>query len=200
MAAAKKASSGKSRSPPYRSCEGSISTATPMKPTITPASRLASNLSSARKKCPITTEQSGVVALRIAPSVLGKLCCAQKLSDQGTTLFRRAITKKTPHNAQLRGSEVRVSNTTGVSASAAITTRAKTSVRGGTPPSATLMQGKEQPHNTDRVTNIPQVRRVITISTAGRAPDIPFLSNGTGPAKLTCPPNAHRDPRRSVKL
>ncbi len=76
---------------------------------------------------------------------------------------RNAIQTFSPRGQPFAGEK----NSRGVSASAAISTRAITSVSGGTPASATFTKGKEQPQINDRKPSMAHVRSDMDVSTAG---------------------------------
>ena len=161
------ASSGSTPLAPWPSAPGPISTATPAKPTMTPASLLARNRSSARKNGASSTENNGVAALMIAASDEVMLCCAQTDNDHGMTLLSAPMTRNAAQIFGPRGKPSGAKNSTGVSATTAITTRSMTSVSGVTPPNATFTNGKEQPHIRDRRPSIAHVRSDMDVSTAG---------------------------------
>ena len=147
-----------------------ISTATPAKPSSTPTTLPGVAFSSLVKRWATRTPQIGVVALRIEarPPLISS--CAQANSTNGTTLLRRARTRKA--NAApggMAGLSFRASRKA-QSKAAAMATRISTRVKGRTVSSATSMKKKEPPQSTERMSKIAQSRLLIAWLTFTRNP------------------------------
>ena len=141
-----------------------IITATPAKPSSTPATLAGVAFSSAVKMWATITPQIGVVALRIEarPPVIS--ICAQANRTKGTTLLSNASTRKA--NIARRGIATGSRRTArnSQSAAAAMATRSSTKVNGATLSIAISMKKKEPPQITDRTSRIAQSRPLIVRS------------------------------------
>ncbi len=134
----------------------------------TPPRRCAVKRSPA-SACANSAANSGVVAFKIAARPLAMCFCPQRMSANGTTLFRRLKTAKLRHAARERGRRPPVRWMTATSASAAKPARPNTTVSGSKVPSRTLLKKNEPPQNSASTSSIAHSAALIARGRDGSA-------------------------------
>jgi hypothetical protein len=139
--------------------------ATPISPTITPATRRTMSFSSPAAAI-TTTVNSGVVALRIEASPLGMVVCPITISENGSTLLNKATAKNGRQPEIPFGNGRRKARSSGSRINAASATRSRTNVKGGNSRSTTPLKKNDPPHSTESAASSDQSRTSIRPSLA----------------------------------